>query len=106
MSSNEFDAVPNYGHEPQHDRHWNKGIVAGLSAGLVLALAGDAYLLKRSSDTNDQMVQMQADTQTKIKQWPIVAPCRPALKNPSSLGRQNRPRGRRTSSRCVAMTRT
>jgi len=66
MSSNEFDAVPNYGHEPQHDRHWNKGIVAGLSAGLVLALAGDAYLLKRSSDTNDQMAQMQADTQTKI----------------------------------------
>jgi len=37
-----------------------------LSAGLVLALAGDAYLLKRSSDTNDQMAQMQADTQTKI----------------------------------------
>lgn len=66
MSSNEFDAVPDYGHEPQHDRHWNKGIVAGLSAGLVLALAGDAYLLKRSSDTNDQMAQMQADTQTKI----------------------------------------
>jgi len=40
--------------------------VIGLSAGLVLALAGDAYLLKRSGDTNDQMARMRAETQTEI----------------------------------------
>ncbi len=62
MSSHEFDGTPDQGQSPR----WVKGIVIGLTAGLVLALAGDAYLLKRSSDTDDQMAQIQADTQTKI----------------------------------------
>lgn len=62
MSSNEFDS--DYGHK--ETAHGSKGIVIALTAGLVLALAGDAYLLKRSSDTNDQMAQVQAETQDKI----------------------------------------
>jgi len=62
MSSHEFDTIPDHEHRPQ----WAKGAVIGLSAGLVLALAGDAYLLKRSGDTNDQMAQMQAETHSQI----------------------------------------
>jgi hypothetical protein len=62
MSSHEFDMIPD--HEPRP--HWAKGAVIGLSAGLVLALAGDGYLLKRSSDANDRMAQIQADTQSQI----------------------------------------
>jgi chromosome segregation ATPase len=66
MSSNDFDAVPDYGHNIGGEGRWTKGIVAGLTTGLVLALAGDAYLLKRSSDTNDQMAQMQTETHGQI----------------------------------------
>jgi len=62
MSSHEFDTIPD--HEPRP--HWAKGAVIGLSAGLVLALAGDGYLLKRSNDANDQMARIQADTQSQI----------------------------------------
>lgn len=62
MSSSEFD--PNY--EQGNDRGWSRGAVIALSTGLVLALGGDAYLLKRTSDTNDRMAQVQAETQTKI----------------------------------------
>jgi chromosome segregation ATPase len=62
MSSIDFDGIPD---QPQGPR-WVKGIVIGLTAGLVLALAGDAYLLKRTSDANDQMARMQADTQSQI----------------------------------------
>jgi len=40
----------------------------GLTAGLVLALVGDGYLLKRSSDTNDQLARMQDQTHTQITQ--------------------------------------
>jgi chromosome segregation ATPase len=64
MSSNEFDSVPDYEHTAS--RRGTRGIVIGLTAGLVLALAGDAYLLKRSGDTNDQMARVQAETQDKI----------------------------------------
>jgi len=66
MSSLDYDAKPD--HEPDHGNapRWGKGIVIGLSAGLVLALAGDGYLLKRSNDTSDQIAQTQADTQTQI----------------------------------------
>jgi len=66
MSSNEFDSVPDYERSAGNDRRFSKGTVIGLTAGLVLALGGDAYLLKRTSDTNDQMAQMQSDTQNKI----------------------------------------
>ncbi len=62
MASHEFDGTPDQGQSPR----WAKGIVIGLTAGLVLALAGDGYLLKRLSDTDGQMAQIQADTQTKI----------------------------------------
>lgn len=63
MSSQEFDTIPDHDHSP---RWATRGAVIGLSAGLVLALAGDGYLLKRSSDSNQQMAQMQADTQSQI----------------------------------------
>jgi len=62
MSSHEFDTIPDHEHRP----NWAKGAVIGLSAGLVLALAGDGYLLKRSNDANDQMARIQADTQSQI----------------------------------------
>jgi len=64
MSSSEFDSNPNYEHG--NDRGWSRGTVIALTTGLVLALGGDAYLLKRTSDTNDRMAQVQAETQTKI----------------------------------------
>lgn len=60
MSSHEFDENPNHGNGV------SRGAVIGLSVGLVLALAGDGYLLKRTSDTNTQMAQMQTDTQGQI----------------------------------------
>ena len=56
MASHEFDETPDHNRSPR----WVKGTVIGLSAGLVLALAGDGYLLKRSGDTTEQMAQMQA----------------------------------------------
>jgi DNA repair exonuclease SbcCD ATPase subunit len=62
MSSHEYDGISDH----DHSGGWSRGTVIGLSAGLVLALAGDAYLLKRSSDTNDQIARMQADTRTQI----------------------------------------
>jgi len=68
MSSNEFDfdnnSAPNA--NAGDDRRFSKGTVVALTAGLVLALGGDAYLLKRTSDTNDQMAQMRSETQNKI----------------------------------------
>ena len=62
MSSLDFDGTPE---QPQSPR-WGKGTVIVLTAGLVLALAGDGYLLKRSNDTDDQMARIQADTHTQI----------------------------------------
>jgi chromosome segregation ATPase len=66
MSSLDYDGMPEHASDPGHSPRGSKGIVIALSAGLVLALAGDGYLLKRSSDTNDQMAQMQSDTQAQI----------------------------------------
>ena len=65
MSLNEFDPEFNSTPVPEKSTNW-RPMVAGLSAGLVLALGGDAYLLKRSSDTNEQMARMQAATQNQI----------------------------------------
>jgi chromosome segregation ATPase len=43
------------------------GILVGtLSAGLVLALAGDGYLLSRSNDLRDELAQTKDATQTQI----------------------------------------
>jgi chromosome segregation ATPase len=65
MASHEFDETP--GHEPSTgSSSGTKGAVIGLSLGLVLALAGDGYLIKRTNDTNAQMAQMQTDTQGQI----------------------------------------
>lgn len=65
MSSVDFDGTPE---KPQNPGWSSKGVVIGLTAGLVLALAGDGYLLKRSSDTQDQLAQMQDQTHTQITQ--------------------------------------
>jgi gas vesicle protein len=44
----------------------HSGIIAGLAAGLVLALAGDAYLISRSNDLNDQVTQVKQDAKTEM----------------------------------------
>ena len=62
MSSLDFDGTPEQPQSPG----WGKGPVIVLTAGLVLALAGDGYLLKRSNDADDQMARNQAATQTQI----------------------------------------
>jgi len=62
MSSLDYDGTS----EKPQSSHSSKGAVIALTAGLVIALAGDGYLLKRISDTNDQMAQMQTDTQGQI----------------------------------------
>ena len=62
MSSLDYDGTP----EKPQSSHSSKGAVIALTAGLVIALAGDGYLLKRTSDTNNQMAQMQTDTQGQI----------------------------------------
>ncbi len=41
-------------------------MVAGLGAGLVLALAGDGYLLVRSNHLNTDLAQVQESTQTQM----------------------------------------
>ncbi|MGA3188425.1 MAG: hypothetical protein ABSF22_15070 [Bryobacteraceae bacterium] len=42
------------------------GIFAGLAAGLVLALAGDAFLIVRSNDLKAQVAQVKDDDQAQI----------------------------------------
>jgi hypothetical protein len=42
------------------------GLFAGLAAGLVLALAGDAYLVVRSNHLNDDLSQTKQDAQAQI----------------------------------------
>ena len=42
------------------------GLFAGLDAGLVLALAGDAYLMVRSNDLKAQVTQVKDDEQAQI----------------------------------------
>jgi len=64
MASHEFDETSH--HEHTSSRYASKGAVIGLSIGLVAALAGDGYLIKRTNDTNQQMAQMQTDTQGQI----------------------------------------
>src|SRR5690349_18524822 len=67
MSSSEFNGTPEKPTREQNNASgWGRGAVIGLTAGLVLALAGDGYLLKRTSDTNDQMARMQDATHEQI----------------------------------------
>jgi DNA-directed RNA polymerase subunit K/omega len=42
------------------------GAFVALAAGLVLALAGDAYLINRSNNLNDQVAQVKQDAQAQI----------------------------------------
>jgi hypothetical protein len=42
------------------------GAFVALAAGLVLALGGDAYLINRSNNLNDQVAQVKQDAQTQI----------------------------------------
>lgn len=42
------------------------GIFVALAAGLVLALGGDAYLINRSNNLNDQVAQVKQDAQAQI----------------------------------------
>jgi vacuolar-type H+-ATPase subunit D/Vma8 len=42
------------------------GAIAGLAAGLILALAGDAYLINRSNNLNDQVAQVKQDAQAQV----------------------------------------
>jgi chromosome segregation ATPase len=46
--------------------HNHTGMFAALIVGLVLSLAGNAFLITRTSTMNDQMTQMAAGTQTQI----------------------------------------
>jgi hypothetical protein len=55
---------PNITQKVSGSRH--TGIFAGLAAGLVLALAGDAYLINRSNNLNDQVAQSRQEAQTQI----------------------------------------
>ncbi len=42
------------------------GAIIALGVGLVLALGGDAYLVNRSNNLNDQVAQVKADAQAQI----------------------------------------
>jgi len=42
------------------------GPLVALTAGLVLALAGDGYLIHRSNDLNDQLTQVKQDAQSEV----------------------------------------
>jgi hypothetical protein len=42
------------------------GAFVALTAGLILALAGDAYLINRSNNLNDQVAQVKTDAQTQV----------------------------------------
>jgi hypothetical protein len=55
---------PNITQNVSGSRH--TGLFVGLAAGLVLALAGDAYLINRSNDLNAQVAQTKQDAQAQI----------------------------------------
>jgi len=48
------------------EEHKHTGMFAALIVGLVLSLAGNAFLLTRTNAMNDQMAQMSTGTQTQI----------------------------------------
>jgi hypothetical protein len=49
-----------------NEEHNHTGMFAALIVGLVLSLAGNAFLLTRTNTMNDQMAQMASGTQTQI----------------------------------------
>lgn len=63
MSNNEADnTVPVSERPPQK----HSAIIGVLAAGLVIALAGDGYLLLTSSHLDDRIAQLQGDTQAQM----------------------------------------
>ncbi len=62
MSNN--DQNPNITQKVSGSSH--TGVFAALAAGLVLALAGDAYLINRSNNLNDQVAQAKQEAQGQI----------------------------------------
>jgi len=51
----------------ENDHHVSHaGAFVALTAGLILALAGDAYLINRSNNLNDQVGQVKLDAQTQV----------------------------------------
>ncbi len=69
MSPNEFEKMPekvNSDESPNRPGNSHTGIIAGLIVGLVVALGGDAYLLSRTSQMNENLAQVRDSTQTQI----------------------------------------
>jgi chromosome segregation ATPase len=65
MPTNEFDSrMPEK--PPEESPKGHTGIFAVLIIGLVLALAGDGYLLMRSNQATEDLAQMRDGTQTQI----------------------------------------
>ena len=62
--TNELDNNPSQeqAHSGSHSGAW----IAILGAGLVLALAGDGYLLNRSNQLRDDLAQSRDNTQTQL----------------------------------------
>lgn len=65
MSINEEN--PNITQKVSGGNH--SGILATLTAGLILALGGDAYLISRSNNLNDQIAQTKSDTQAQMQKF-------------------------------------
>ena len=63
MENNDMDkTIEKTNEEPKG----HTGLITVLVAGLVVALAGDGYLVVRSNHTNDQLATMQESTQGQI----------------------------------------
>lgn len=52
--------------EDNHNGNSHTGAFVLLATGLVLALAGDAYLINRSNNLNDQMTQVKQDAAAQV----------------------------------------
>ena len=63
MSNNELD---NKFESPKKSSGAHTGVIAVLGAGLVIALAGDGYLLLQSNQLRDNLSQSQQTTQTQM----------------------------------------
>jgi hypothetical protein len=68
MSTHDFDKTPDFekAPEPREESHGNGMIIGVLVGGLVLALAGDGYLMVRSSRADDDLAAMRDDTKARI----------------------------------------
>lgn len=64
MSNNELDNTKD--ENTDHVSRGHAGIIALLGAGLVVALAGDGYLLVQSNQLRDSLAQSQETTQTQM----------------------------------------